>query len=968
MLKRFFKPKWQHTNADIRLQAVEKLDLTNTADHDVLMTLARGDESDEVRCAAIARIERLDTLLDLYSAGAASKEVKESIGDRLGAVLCKDETLQAEQHSAALSRVHDQRMLDYILEHGKQVELQCLALKYVEDLGLLERMAVEGRATSLRQLAAEKIDDPERLKRIEGSVKGRDKTVYRMVKEKLTEIRQKSEQRLAQMAEVTTIVDAARAHSLAPVEPLYENKWRLIEKRWQSLDEAQRESVADIWQGIVSVCEAKLAEWHSREEVYEGDAATQADAERLQQEAITVLGNALDLLTNETDFDTFQLEPIAVVLNEQTKRWKQSLATELPIRQVQEQFDRINDQLTQCVGAVRQFQKENKKINDLIGQAAKYKESGYADLAKLRKRFDRAVGQWEQWPTQLKQPKQLLELETQAKTIAQRLTELKASTNQTLDAVNKLVAECEQAVTEGSLANAQKVLNRLQDKVKQLPDDEAKRISGSVKCLAGQVYELRDWQGFAATPKKEALVEKMSALIDSDMDLGDRAKEIKALQEEWKTLGRAEPKSEQALWNAFKEAGDRAFEPCKAYFSGLDAQRSANLTARAELCEQLEYYEQNHKWSDADWKAVLETLKAAKQQWRDLSPVDQKQNKPVQKRFDQIIDKIQARLDGERDVNVRKKQKLIESVRALVDHEVLSEAIEKTQSLQKEWKTVGMVQPKQDQRLWKEFREACDQVFERRQKHRNEEQQERENNAALLEKHCETIETLLLESGEQIYAQRGEVKELKQETEAISPLPSNRAKELRNKFNTLYRSYESKISTIEEKQLEAGYHVMWQKALLCEHLEKMVLTNQLPDNALVDIKSEWAQLGEIPVSAEAAMNARFDAAIDMVGTDDLQPSLELAQANLTKARDLAIRIEILAGKDSPAEDNERRMSLQVDRLSSGLSGRSGQQDGADVPNERLEIEIAWCALGPVEPEGYTNYKQRFAQARVSLMS
>lgn len=70
-----------------------------------------------------------------------------------------------------------------------------------------------------------------------------------------------------------------------------------------------------------------------------------------------------------------------------------------------------------------------------------------------------------------------------------------------------------------------------------------------------------------------------------------------------------------------------------------------------------------------------------------------------------------------------------------------------------------------------------------------------------------------------------------------------------------------------------------------------------------------------------------------------------------------IRLEILAGLDSPPQDRERRLRLQVERLHAGLADRAGD---APLWDEAREIADQWLALPAVD--GGLPLRQRFAQA------
>ena len=80
------------------------------------------------------------------------------------------------------------------------------------------------------------------------------------------------------------------------------------------------------------------------------------------------------------------------------------------------------------------------------------------------------------------------------------------------------------------------------------------------------------------------------------------------------------------------------------------------------------------------------------------------------------------------------------------------------------------------------------------------------------------------------------------------------------------------------------------------------------------------------------------------------------------ARDLVIRAEILAGADTPAEDQGRRMELQVERLAQGM----GAGSSASSPLEELEKLVAhWCLLPGLE-DATAEYAGRLNRALEAL--
>ncbi|MFT4852508.1 MAG: exonuclease SbcC, partial [Bacteroidia bacterium] len=81
------------------------------------------------------------------------------------------------------------------------------------------------------------------------------------------------------------------------------------------------------------------------------------------------------------------------------------------------------------------------------------------------------------------------------------------------------------------------------------------------------------------------------------------------------------------------------------------------------------------------------------------------------------------------------------------------------------------------------------------------------------------------------------------------------------------------------------------------------------------------------------------------------------------AQALCVRIELLAGLDSPPEAQQRRMQYQVERLKRELS--QGIKE-TRTPDEQLrEIQIAWYCLGSLS-SGSENLFTRFQHAEAKL--
>src|SRR5690625_7700796 len=67
----------------------------------------------------------------------------------------------------------------------------------------------------------------------------------------------------------------------------------------------------------------------------------------------------------------------------------------------------------------------------------------------------------------------------------------------------------------------------------------------------------------------------------------------------------------------------------------------------------------------------------------------------------------------ERKDNLKEKEEVLEKLKALTEHENPVEAVELAKTLQEEFKKAGYVPIKNKNRMWKEYREICDIIYER---------------------------------------------------------------------------------------------------------------------------------------------------------------------------------------------------------------------------------------------------------------
>jgi hypothetical protein len=329
------------------------------------------------------------------------------------------------------------------------------------------------------------------------------------------------------------------------------------------------------------------------------------------------------------------------------------------------------------------------------------------------------------------------------------------------------------------------------------PTDELAPLRARVKtaheALSVRLGELRDaegWKRWANVPKLEELCKEAEALAEVVKDVEDKRRApavLKELNQRWKAAGPVPQEKSDILWARFKAATDLVYERCKEYFAKLDEDRAGNLTKKEALCVQAEALADS-----TEWKETSDKLKALQDEWKAIGPVPNEKADEVWKRFRAACDKFfDARKlndkgrDEERAANLAKKEDLVARAEAIAasagrpDLDWRSTA-DRLKSLQDEWKTVGFVPRDKGDEVWKRFRAACDKFFDARKQNLEKLDEERGGNLQKKLLLCEKVEALSALDDQDAAIE--ETKKLQAEWKSVGPVPKDRSDEVWSRF------------------------------------------------------------------------------------------------------------------------------------------------------------------------------------------
>ncbi|KPP97137.1 DUF349 domain-containing protein [Marinobacter sp. HL-58] len=745
----------------------------------------------------------------------------------------------------------------------------------------LEELAIAGVTASIRLEAAEALTEKPALQRVQKLAKGKDKGVYQAVRQKLQHIRDEEEKQQKLAETIQTLVRNASEQARSDDTKLFEARLEALLQKWTDVEaSASQEQTTEFLQAVHQ-CRERLRDMQAEKE----QLRQQQEQKSQREETLSLLQDTLDGLKQQDPDQEPSLASLDALQKTQENRWLEATRDTQVDRQEQKSYENLMQSLRAYISAVKRLGQHRDEVialqNPVEGEPED--ESAAGKAKEILATVD--------WPRDFQRPSMLDALYRMAgkprptktaKPDTEEQQQLAESLRQTLD---KLDA----ALEAKQLKESRQLFKAAQQQLKHLDHRHSKSLQPRIHLLGGQLRELTDWQGFATRPKQISLCEQMEYLANQPIEPEAKAERIKELQNEWRELGGS---SDRDLWSRFKKASDLAYEPCKAYFSAKSGLKKANLETRQTICEQLRTFLENADWHTIDWKAAERIHQTAREEWKAAWPVEFRDNRRVQKQFDDLLKQLEEPLDEERKKNEALKQEIVERAQALIDHEPLGEAMSQAKALQNEWTGIGITRHREDRKLWQAFRKACDQIFARRDAQKNEQEQ-------LARQADEKAGPVLAES---------------QSVNADASV------------ETIEDALQ-KLNALKSEPLSAGTKEQVSN-------ERSRLSGLITNRKLREQIETWTQW----------ISARCNSTLDGNVLPGHWPELA-AQVGQPDPSELVIRAEILAEVPSPEEDQGRRMEIQVQRLAEGM----GNADNSGDKVHKLEMLIAnWCLVQPVD--------------------
>lgn len=478
------------------------------------------------------------------------------------------------------------------------------------------------------------------------------------------------------------------------------------------------------------------------------------------------------------------------------------------------------------------------------------------------------------------------------------IRELKGQVEQDTARCRNKLKVIENLNTQGKYKAAMGLYERVQNWFQELPERQQSSLSRQFTKVKEQIENLKDWQEYVAQPRKPAVLAEVEKIVEDPLPVEQQSAAVKHLRSQWNSFGKLDNEADVALNQAFDLAIEKAFEPCRQHYAQQQTIREENLAKKNALLTELESLQQA-ELEDGEFARTFRDLQT---RWKDAGDVDYRELDALNRRYRDVISPLKVKLDALFTHYSDQKQALIKRAEKLLLEEDVYAAVDAAKKLQNEWKNIPHAGKKKDNILWAEFRKFNDQVFAKRAAIQQEDRQQTDEIQNQLNNLLSALENVINEADTK--ATLSQADEFRpQVMELIQSLPSKIIDKYQKKLRKLIDLQESKLLKIEGHQVKREYSILFESLKSWEQQD-------IPE-AVKGLSNQWQQCFSRVEGKE-----KHD------------------------RREITIKMEIMAGVDSPDDDLALRKDIQLKIMADKL------EKGENL--DKTTLLKNWISQGPLD--------------------
>lgn len=220
--------------------------------------------------------------------------------------------------------------------------------------------------------------------------------------------------------------------------------------------------------------------------------------------------------------------------------------------------------------------------------------------------------------------------------------------------------------------------------------------------------------------EKLKLVEKAEAL-DTLKDVNGAFNELQILHKLWKEeVGPVSREHREEVWGRFSEATKKIHDKRHDFFKDLKSKYEGNIDKKLSVIKEIEDLDFSKNSSKVDWQKSIKEIEELRNKFFSIGQVPRAKSDKIWDKFKEATRKFNsAKNNFFKDVkkdhleNLNRKKLLIEKAESIKESTEWETTTAVMKKIQADWKKIGHVPRKYSDKLWKEFKDACNYYFDR---------------------------------------------------------------------------------------------------------------------------------------------------------------------------------------------------------------------------------------------------------------
>ena len=227
---------------------------------------------------------------------------------------------------------------------------------------------------------------------------------------------------------------------------------------------------------------------------------------------------------------------------------------------------------------------------------------------------------------------------------------------------------------------------------------------------------------------KQKIVARVEELVQ-EADINKAFRELQDLHKIWKEdIGPVSREHRDTIWNQFSDLTKQMHDKREVLFENLRGTELENLAKKKEIIAQIEVLATEQVNAHSQWLGQIEKVEALRTAFFSAGKVPSEVNeetwgafKTAVRNFNSFKNSFYKDIKKDQNNNLNKKTALVAKAKELQESTDFAATTPIMKQIQEEWKQIGHVPRKFSDKIWAEFKEACNHYFEKLKEQKNEE-------------------------------------------------------------------------------------------------------------------------------------------------------------------------------------------------------------------------------------------------------